>query len=107
MIVSNQKQVGYKNSKQQHQQHTIVDKGALKEFRIISAFVYIIWFFLGGILVEMKGFSYQWVNFIMYLISYYIPYLFLKYILYKPIYSKRINKLIGGKDSISYLRIVK
>jgi len=105
MIISNKNQVGYKNSNKQ--EHIIVDMVELKEFRIISAFVYIIWFFFGGTLIEMIGLSYQWVNFIMYLISYYIPYLFLKHILYKLIYSRRINKVIGCKDSKSYIHIVK
>lgn len=89
------------------QEYIRVDTQELKDFRIISAFVFIIWFFFGEELIEIIGFSYQWVNFIMYLISYYIPYLFLKHILYKLIYSKRINKLIGAKNSKGYIHIVK
>jgi len=84
-----------------------VDKEELKAFRIICSFVFIIWFFFGGTLIEIIGFPYQWVNFIMYLISYCLPYLFLKHILYKLIYSKRINKVMGARGSKSYLYIVK
>lgn len=84
-----------------------VDKVELKEFRIICACVFIIWFFFGNTLIENNGFSYQWVNFMLYLISYYIPYLFLKYIFYKLIYFRRINKIIGYKGQKSYIHIVK
>ena len=105
MTISNKNQVGYKMSNTQ--EYTRVDKVELKEFRIICTFVFIIWFFFGNSLLETFGFSYQWLNFIIYLISFYIPYLFLKHILYKLIYSKRINKKIGDKNSKSYLRIVK
>ena len=89
------------------QEYIKVDMVELKNFRIISAFVFIIWFFFGGTLIKIIGFPYQWVDFILYLISYCIPYLFLKHILYKLIYSRRINKIIEGKDSKSYLHIVK
>lgn len=84
-----------------------VDNEELKEFRLIIAFVFIFWFFFGGTLIEIIGFSYQWINFIIYLISFYIPYFFLKHILYNLIFSKRINKIVGRKDSKSYIHIVK
>jgi len=105
MISSIKNQARYKNNNRQ--EHIRVDKVKLKEFRIICAFVYIIWFFFGGTLIEMIGLSYQWVNFVMYLISFYIPYLFLKRILYNLVYSRRINKVIGAKYSNSYIHIVK
>jgi len=89
------------------QEYTTVDKLELKEFKIISGFVFIIWFFFGGTLIESIGFPYQGLNFIMYLMSYYIPYLFLKHVLYKLIYFKRINKIICRKNSKSYIRIIK
>ena len=89
------------------QEYITVDKVELKQFRIISAFVYIIWFFFGETLIERMGFYYKRLNFILYLISYYIPYLFIKHILYKLIFSKRINIIIWSKDSKGRIHIVK
>ena len=86
------------------QEYITVNKEELKEFRNISMFIYIIWFFVGGALIGSIGFSYQWLNIILYLLSYYIPFLLLERILYRPMFFKRIYSIKWSKDSESHIR---
>lgn len=75
------------------------DKKELKTWRIIGGIVYIIWFFFGGGLIESIGFSIEGLGFIMYLISYCIPYFFLERVLYRPVFFEKIYDIKWSKDA--------
>ncbi|MBU3172456.1 hypothetical protein [Clostridium estertheticum] len=77
----------------------IIDKKELKKWRIIGVIVYMIWFFFGGEIIEGIGFSIEGLGFIMYVISYYIPYFFLERILYRPTFFEKIYGVKWSKES--------
>ncbi len=72
------------------QEYILVDKKALRQWRIIGVIVYVGWFFFGGEIIEGFDFSYQGMALITYVMSYAIPYAFLKYFLYRHIYFKKL-----------------